>query len=486
MQAISRRQLVSFAAGALSCLGASSLFARPVHVQGAEAEADVSPARPSVCGRLKVDGAQLVDAQGNPVQLKGFSTHGLAWFPQYVNQECFSELSGWGANLARLALYTHENGGYCTDGDQAALKELVAQGVQYATAADMYVIIDWHVLQDCDPNLYREQALAFWDEMSTTYAGCDNVLYEICNEPNGDVSWEQVKSYAEAVLEVIRRNDPETVVLIGTPTWSQHPDQAAADPLSGFDNLMYTLHFYAATHKDDLRGVLRSCVEGGTPVFVSEYGICDASGNGAIDEESANTWMALMDELKVSCACWSLCNKDESASFIKAECSKTSGFEDADLTASGLWLKSVLAGRLPSGDAPSGTGSSEDTAHGEDDSTAAASGAPSPSSFTAGDISVSVSLRQTWESEGKTFKLFDLSIANASAGEVSPWTVPLQFSGEFELQQGWNGIFATDGSSLIITPESYNATLAAGASISDIGFIVAGAADLSIVNAAGN
>ena len=498
MNSLSRRRFAALAAGALCSLGVPSLFARSALAEVADPANEVGPAaarpdallpaRPSTHGKLGVQGARLVDAQGQPVQLKGFSTHGLAWFPQYVNQDCFSELSGWGANLARLALYTHENGGYCTDGDQASLKDLIAQGVHYATEADMYVIIDWHVLQDCDPNLYREQALAFWDEISATYADRPNVIYEICNEPNGDVGWSQVKSYAEEVLEVIRRNDPETVVLIGTPTWSQHPDQAAADPIVDFDNLMYTLHFYAATHKDDLRAVLRSCVEGGTPVFVSEYGICDASGNGAIDEESANAWIALMDELGVSCACWSLCNKAESASFINPDCSKTSGFNEADLAASGSWFQEMLSGWLDAG-GTSQANTSGATASGEAGQPSSAPGEssqPVSSDSPAGDASVRVSLRQSWESDGKTCKLFDISIVNSSDGEISPWSVSLEFSTEFEFQQGWNGAFTPAGATLGIVPESYNASLPAGGSLSDIGFIVAGTADLSVVNSSLN
>ena len=498
MNSLSRRRFAALAAGALCCLGVPSLFARSALAEVADPANEVGPAaarpdallpaRPSTHGKLGVQGAQLVDAQGQPIQLKGFSTHGLAWFPQYVNQDCFSELSGWGANLARLALYTHENGGYCTDGDQASLKDLIAQGVRYATEADMYVIIDWHVLQDCDPNLYREQALAFWDEISATYADRPNVIYEICNEPNGDVGWSQVKSYAEEVLEVIRRNDPETVVLIGTPTWSQHPDQAAADPIVDFDNLMYTLHFYAATHKDDLRAVLRSCVEGGTPVFVSEYGICDASGNGAIDKESANAWIALMDELGVSYACWSLCNKAESASFINPDCSKTSGFNEADLAASGSWFQEMLSGWLDVG-GTSQANTSGATASGEAGQPSSAPGEssqPVSSDYPTGDASVQVSLRQSWESDGKTCKLFDISIVNSSDGEISPWSVSLEFSTEFEFQQGWNGAFTPAGATLGIVPESYNACLPARGSLGDIGFIVAGTADLSVVNSSLN
>ncbi|MCI9143120.1 MAG: glycoside hydrolase family 5 protein, partial [Lachnospiraceae bacterium] len=205
---------------------------------------ETSQDRKQAAGRLSVEGTKLVDADGNPVQLRGISTHGLAWYPAYVNEACFHQLKEeWGANVIRLAMYTGENGGYCTGGDREELKSLVKTGVEYGTNNDMYVIIDWHILSDGNPNQYLEESLDFFREMSEAYADYTNVFYEICNEPNGNVSWGEIKGYAEQVIEVIRGNDKEGVILVGTPNWSQYVDQAAADPIRGYDNIMYTLHF---------------------------------------------------------------------------------------------------------------------------------------------------------------------------------------------------------------------------------------------------
>lgn len=304
-----------------------------------------STAYPSTAGKLHVNGTQLVSEAGQAVQLRGVSTHGLAWFPQYVNQSFFNELHDeWGANVVRLAMYTAENGGYCTDGNQDGLMQLVDDGVNYATAADLYVIIDWHVLSDLNPLTKKDAALAFFDTVSAKYASRNNVIYEICNEPNGGTTWADVKTYAQEVIPVIRANDPDALVLVGTPNWSQDVDVAAADPLA-FDNVMYTLHFYAATHKDDLRNKLQTAVSAGLPVFVSEFGICDASGNGQIDTDSANAWVQLMDSLDISYVCWNLSNKDEASALFASTCSKASGFEDADLSTEGVWLTGVLANK---------------------------------------------------------------------------------------------------------------------------------------------
>lgn len=301
---------------------------------------------PSVCGALKVEGTDLVDSHGKKVQLKGISTHGIGWFPDYINEDCFRQFRGeWKANVIRLAMYTAEPGGYCTDGDKESLKNLVKAGVSYATENDMYVIIDWHILSDHNPNMHLEEAKAFFREMSAEYAGYDNVLYEICNEPNGDTTWEDIKAYAGEIIPIIRENAGDAVILVGTPNWSQYVDQAAASPIMGEENLMYVLHFYAATHKEELRSTMAAAIDAGLPIFVSEYGICDASGNGDIDEEQANQWITLMNDYGVSYIAWNLSNKDETSAILSSTCTKTSGFESEDLSPSGKWLYHMLTGQ---------------------------------------------------------------------------------------------------------------------------------------------
>lgn len=308
------------------------------------AEAKTTTYYDASAGRLHVKGTKLVDKKGHEVQLRGVSTHGLSWYPQYVNDKCFAQLHDkWGANVVRLAMYTEEYNGYCS-GDaknRSDLKKLIKKGVRLAKKHKMYVIVDWHILSDGNPNSHKKEAKAFFREMSRKFKGYNNVIYEICNEPNNGTSWKEIKSYARSVISTIRKNDKKAVIVVGTPTWSQDVDQAAADPIKG-DNIMYALHFYAATHKADLRNKMTAAINKGLPVFVTEYGICDASGNGAIDKEEANRWVQTMDEYGVSYIAWNLSNKQESSSIIKSSCSKVSGFKKSDLSDEGKWLYSML------------------------------------------------------------------------------------------------------------------------------------------------
>lgn len=295
-------------------------------------------------GKLAVNGVDLVDQSGNPVQLKGVSTHGLQWFPQYVNEEMFRCLRDtWGVNLVRLAMYTGE-GGYCSGGDRAGLESVIDTGVRAASDLGMYVIIDWHILSDGNPMQYESDAVDFFSRMSAKYAGDGNVLYEICNEPNGGVDWGTIRTYADAVIPAIRAHAADAVVLVGTPTWSQDVDVVASAPLA-YRNIMYTMHFYAGTHKDNIRNKLTTARAAGTPVFISEFSICDASGNGGIDYDSAQAWKTLINETGVSYCGWSLSNKNETSALLLPSCQSTGTITESDLSETGRWLMSMISGQ---------------------------------------------------------------------------------------------------------------------------------------------
>jgi len=433
-------------------------------------------ARPSQNGALSVKGTQLVDEKGQAVQLRGISTHGIAWFPDFVNQDAVMQLSkDWGANLFRIAMYTDENGGYCTDGDKEKLKALVTDGVEYAKQADMYVIVDWHILHDSNPLTHKAEALQFFKEMTEKLKGEKHVLYEICNEPNSGCSWEDIKTYANEVIPVIRENAPEAVILVGTPTWSQEIEKPQNDPITGYDNIMYTLHFYAATHKEDLRSKMVSAVEAGTPVFVSEYGLCDASGNGGNDLGQAQSWIDTMDQHGISYAVWSFCNKEETSALIASSCRKTSDFTREDLSESGKWIMDMLH---TTQNQNNGSGVSERT---EADETEGKTGTDvSEKRLNSGNLSVDAKLTGSWESEGRTFYQYQLTITNNGEADVSSWEISLRFSDTITLSDGWNGEYQADGSTLTIHSLDYNSEIEKGASTADVGFIVSAAGTLEI------
>ncbi|MDE6626462.1 MAG: cellulase family glycosylhydrolase [Lachnospiraceae bacterium] len=289
-------------------------------------------------GALSIKGTDIVDKNGKLFQLKGVSTHGINWFPEYVNKQAFSSLAGYGVNAIRLAMYTADNSGYCSGGSPDELEKLVNEGVTACTELGLYVIIDWHILNDGDPNQYKEEAKDFFDKMAGKYANYDNVIYEICNEPNGGTTWESVKAYAEEIIPVIRKKDKEALIIVGTPNWSQDVDIASDNPIANQDNLLYAVHFYASTHKSDMRRKVETARGKGLPVIVSECSICEASGNGTINYDEAESWMELIDKYHLGFFAWNLSNKDEQSSLLKSSVAKTGDFSKEDFSETGLWF----------------------------------------------------------------------------------------------------------------------------------------------------
>lgn len=294
-------------------------------------------------GQLSVKNGQLVDKSGKGYQLRGMSTHGLTWFPEFVNESAFKTLrDDWNTNVVRLAMYVDEWGnGQCYMGNKSGSLELLEKGVDICVKLDMYVIIDWHVLNPGDPSKYTNEAKSFFETVSKRYAKYPNVIYEICNEPNGGASWSgNIKPYAEKIIPVIRKNAPNSVIIVGTPTWSQEIDKPLSDPLN-YKNVMYAFHFYAATHAG-LRSNVENCVAQGLPVFVSEFGTCDASGGGANDFNETQKWLSYFDKQGISYCNWSICNKDETCSVLRPGTSANGNWSESDLTENGKWMRNWL------------------------------------------------------------------------------------------------------------------------------------------------
>lgn len=284
-------------------------------------------------GRLRVSGANIVNSKGKKVQLKGASTHGIAWFPQYVNKSCFKSFRKMGVNTIRLAFYSDPGSGY-----SKSLYKKLDEGIKYATECGMYVILDWHILNDGNPKTHQKQALSFFTRFAKKYKNHKNILYEICNEPNGNVTWKKdIKPYAKKVIKRIRKYDKKNIIIVGTPTWSQDVDVVAKSPLKE-KNIVYALHFYAATHKEWNQNKMKQAYKAGLPMLVSEFSICDASGNGGIDKKSANKWMKLLKKYKIGHVAWNISNKNETSALIKASCRKTGGFTKKNLSKSGKWI----------------------------------------------------------------------------------------------------------------------------------------------------
>lgn len=450
-------------------------------------------------GRLSVSKGKIVNAKGKAFVIKGVSTHGLSWYPEYVNKEAFRTMRDkWGVNTVRLAMYTAEYNGYCTGGSKSQLKSLIDKGVRYATDLGMYVIIDWHILSDGNPLTYKNEANKFFKEIAKKYSGYGNVLYEICNEPNGGGgSWKNIKSYAKTIIKTIRSVNKNAVIIVGTPTWSQEVDKALADPITGYKNIAYAFHFYAGTHKADLRSRLESVTKKGLPVIVTEFGISDASGNGRVDTAEGDRWIKMLNKYGIGRVCWNLSNKNEASALLKSSCRKKSGWTNADLTASGKWLVKTYTGR--SAESADGGGSSNGNGSGQNGGNGSGSqngtngngtgggsqsgtngngagnsgGSGSVSGVSSGKVKISASLKKvkSWTSGGKYYTQYKLVLKNKGSKTSNKWQVAVKLKQSFTISDKWCGSFSRKEKTITIKPMSWNRKLAKNGT-TELGFIV--------------
>jgi endoglucanase len=291
-------------------------------------------------GALGLDGVQLVDARGDAVQLLGMSSHGLHWFPDCYGYEAIAHLvETWGINVFRAAMYVGE-GGYATD---PSIYDKVQDVVAWTKELGVYVVIDFHVLTPGDPNAYLDPAdpvaLDFWTMVAEAYKDETHVIYEIANEPN-NVAWDDVLTYHNAVIGAIRAVDADTIIVAGTTTWSQDIHLAAAKPVDAPRNVMYAFHFYACSHQSLLARVeeYRTVI----PIFVSEWGTSDYSGNGATCVCDAREFLDVFSraEPSISMAQWSWADKAEASAALNPGACAAGAWDD--LSESGVFLKKYI------------------------------------------------------------------------------------------------------------------------------------------------
>jgi aryl-phospho-beta-D-glucosidase BglC (GH1 family)/PKD repeat protein len=358
-----------------------------------------------VNGKLKVSGTQLVNECGNAVQLRGMSTHGPQWFQNCYTTSALDALANnWGIDVFRIAMYVQE-GGYVNN--PSFWKTWIDNMVDACGSRGVYCVIDWHVLNPGDPNANITESRDFWTYMSTKHKNKKHVLYEICNEPNG-VNWATIKTYANDIIPRIRANDPNTVIIVGTPTWSQDVDVASNDKLN-YTNLMYTLHFYSGTHTGSLRAKGNTALANGAPLFVTEFGTSQASGDGGPYLDETQLWIDWMATNKISWINWSFADKSEvSAALSSGACA---GGNWTSTTTSGAFIKQRISS--PADNFVCSSGALSITA------SAGTGGKITPS----GSVSIAKGSNQTFTIAANSgYQISDVTVDGASVGKVGTYT----------------------------------------------------------------
>ena len=286
-------------------------------------------------GKLKVQGTQLVNAKGQPIVLHGMSFGWHNWWPRFYTAGTVKWLrDDWKCSVVRAAMGIEPDKGYIKDSAGSLSK--IKTVIEAAIKEDIYVIIDWH-----SHNINLAEAKAFFRTIATSYHTYPNIIYEIFNEPDHE-TWPEVKKYSEEVIAVIRAIDKDNIILVGSPRWDQEIQLPAADPIKGFDNLMYTMHFYAGTHKQWLRDRTNEAIRKGLPIFVSECAGMQATGDGPIDHAEWKKFKDWMDEKKISWVAWSVSDKNESCSVLYPTAGSEGNWNVADIKEWGQITKEAL------------------------------------------------------------------------------------------------------------------------------------------------
>ena len=288
-------------------------------------------------GQLKVVGTQLTDEHSQPVVLNGMSFGWSCFHPRFFTAGVVKTLAkDWNCNVIRAAMGIEPENGYLQD--TAKSMKLITTVVDAAIKEGIYVIIDWH-----SHNINLKEAKIFCAEMATSYGKYPNVIYELFNEPDRE-SWKEVKEYSTELIATIRAIDPDNIILVGSPHWDQDIHLPAEDPIKGYTNLMYTMHFYAGTHKQWLRDRTDAAISKGLPVFISESAGMQASGDGPIDQAEWQKWIDWIDAKGLSWLTWSVTDKNETCSVLQSSAADNGKWTIQDLKESGIQTRNYLRG----------------------------------------------------------------------------------------------------------------------------------------------
>lgn len=291
-------------------------------------------------GALKVVDGKILNSKNIQPQLRGVSLSWSIWEgKKYYNQDVVNWLlSDFNISLLRVSMAVQPDGGYLQN--PVEQEELVTRTIDAAVKKNLYVLIDWH---DHHANEHLDQSKMFFAKMAKRYAGKPNIIYEIFNEPE-KITWQAVKDYAVQVIAEIRKYDTENIIVVGSPHWDQDIDVAAKDPIKGFSNIAYSFHFYASepSHQEILMKRADEAISSGLPVFVTEWGVGEANGNGKFDIEKTDKWFSWMEKNKLSWANWNITDKKETTALLVPGASPKGKWKPEMLTPAGKYIKKQL------------------------------------------------------------------------------------------------------------------------------------------------
>ncbi len=291
-------------------------------------------------GSLHTAGNRILNEHGKPTQLRGMSFSWSIWGgKKYYNNDVVDWLvDDFNVSLIRLSMAIEPDGGYLQQPEEQAA--LIRQVAARAIKRGIYVIIDWH---DHNAEKNKEAAKAYFAQIARLYTGTPNIIYEIWNEPERQ-TWPVIKAYSLEIIKEIRKHDPKNLIVVGSPHWDQDVDIAAEDPITGYDNIAYSFHFYASDphHQESLRQKADVALKKGLPLFITEWGVGESNGDGIFDLEKTQQWMAWMEERQLSWANWNITDKAETTAILVPGAPISGKWTSEHLTPAGRYIRERL------------------------------------------------------------------------------------------------------------------------------------------------
>ena len=287
-------------------------------------------------GLLSTSGKSIVDKNNQVFSVSGMSLPWSQWAAQFYNGGVVRWMkTDFRSGVIRAAMAVESaDDGYIKN--PAVEKAKITTIIDTAIASGIYVIIDWH-----EPNAYlhTNEAINFFKEMAQKYGHFPNIIYELNNEPNGDWT-KDIKPAAIKVIDAIRAIDPDNLILVGTPNSSKDPNTAADDPITGYKNIAYSLHYFVSYAGKPVRDNADAALGKGLPLFVTEWGVESNNLNGT----DLASWIDFMKTRNLSNCNWTINNSVEDYSILAVGADSTGGWSEKALTPTGIKVREMIRG----------------------------------------------------------------------------------------------------------------------------------------------
>jgi len=285
--------------------------------------------------KLKVDGVYLKDSQNQEVVLRGVSYGWSNEHYRFYNESTVGWLkSDWNVSVVRATIGIEPENGYLQSPLQTT--HYITQLIDGAIKNNVYIVLAWH----CN-NRHLDQSKDFFAHIAKKYGKYPNIIYELFTEPD-DETWSELKPYYAELIQTIRLFDQSNVILLSAPYWSQSIKTVADDPLTGFENIMYTIHFCTGESGQTLRNDCKYALEKGIPLIVSDHLLTDCTCDGTLFVEEWEKWIFWFEQNKISWIVWSISDKKENCSLLVQGADTTGNWKETDLNESGKIVRAKL------------------------------------------------------------------------------------------------------------------------------------------------